>query len=77
MIYFISQEWKTTKGNHAGMSHLCRLIKDCYQNEVRVINVPAFDIKFTRPAYHLYYFDGIYDANKKSETDSIYSKVVL
>ena len=59
MNYFICQEWKSTKGNHAGMSHLCRLIKDCYKNEVRVITVPVFEnffLKYTRPIYHLYYF---------------------
>lgn len=59
MNYFISQEWESTKGNHTGMSHLCQLIYETFNDEVRVIHVPLFKFKFlrhTRPIYHLYYF---------------------
>lgn len=55
MKYFVSQEWNNTKGNHAGMSHLCDLIKKSHPNEVRHYKVPCFNFKFSRPIYHLWY----------------------
>lgn len=59
MNFFICQEWGSTKGNHTGISHLCHLIKDNYQAEVEVINVPYLKgkyLKHTRPIYHMLYF---------------------
>lgn len=59
MNYFICQEWSITKNNHAGMSHLCSLLKEKYPDEVAVKNVPYYEfkiIKHTRPFYHITYF---------------------
>lgn len=41
MNYFVCQEWSNTKGNHAGMVHLCMLIKEYYSFENKVIVIPV------------------------------------
>ena len=56
MIYLLSQEWESTKGNHAGMSHLCRLIHNCHPNDTVHICVPSISFGHTRPLFHLFYF---------------------
>ena len=37
MKYLIVQDWPSTHGNHAGMVHMCNLLKVKYPNEYRVI----------------------------------------
>ena len=37
MKYLIVQDWKTTAGNHAGMVHMCKLLKDKYPSEYEII----------------------------------------
>lgn len=40
MKYLISQEWRNTKNNHAGMVHLCKLIHNKNPKEYKLIIVP-------------------------------------
>lgn len=40
MIYFITQQWSNTKGNHAGMVYLHECIRDLHPNEVRTLILP-------------------------------------
>lgn len=47
MKYLICQEWKNTKGNHAGMVHLCKLINNKNPVDYKLIIVP--DIIFYFP----------------------------
>lgn len=37
MKYLIVQDWSSTHGNHAGMVHMCRLLKKKYPSEYEVI----------------------------------------
>lgn len=37
MRYLIVQEWDNTKGNHAGMKHMCDLLAEKYPNKYEVI----------------------------------------
>jgi len=73
MNYFITQDWSSTHGNHAGMTHLCNLIKSKYKYEVCHIVVPDFNIKYTRPIYHLIYlYIAIMMCFKVKEHDRVY-----
>ena len=47
MKYLICQEWKNTKGNHAGMVHLCKLIMNKNPEDYKVIIVPDIIIYFS------------------------------
>lgn len=40
MRYLVVQDWASTHGNHAGMVHMCRLLKERYPNEYKVIVQP-------------------------------------
>lgn len=37
MKYLIVQEWNSTRGNHAGMRHMCNLLVEKYPHEYRII----------------------------------------
>lgn len=37
MKYLIVQDWPSTHGNHAGMLHMCNLLKEKYPNDYKVI----------------------------------------
>lgn len=37
MRYLIVQDWQNTKGNHAGMVHMCRLLCENYPTEYKMI----------------------------------------
>ena len=41
MKYLIVQDWSSTQGNHAGMVHMCKLLKEKYPTEYEVIIKPA------------------------------------
>jgi hypothetical protein len=68
MKYLICQEWKNTKGNHAGMVHLCKLIYKKNPNDYQLIIVPdiifwvsnkalvSFQFKVQPFIYNLIYF---------------------
>lgn len=45
MNYFIIQDWQNTHGNHAGMVHLCKKIKQKDPNNVRLFIIPNFKLK--------------------------------
>lgn len=47
MKYLICQEWKNTKGNHAGMVHLCKLIHKENPIDYELIIVPDIIIYFS------------------------------
>lgn len=47
MKYLICQEWKNTKGNHAGMVHLCKLIYKKNPNDYKLIIVPDIIFYFS------------------------------
>ncbi len=47
MKYIICQEWKNTKGNHAGMVHLCKLLKKQAPDKYKLIIVPDLIIYFS------------------------------
>lgn len=74
MNYFISQEWSSTKGNHAGMSHLCRLIHKEYKNETVHICVPIMkNLRGIKYIYTLiYFFITIYLCFKVKKKDSVF-----
>ena len=40
MNYFIIQDWQNTHGNHAGMVHLCKKIKEKDSNNVKLFIIP-------------------------------------
>lgn len=44
MIYLVCQEWKSTKGNHAGMKHMCDMICEL-DNEFKAIVLPEIKLK--------------------------------
>lgn len=68
MKYLICQEWKNTKGNHAGMVHLCKLITNKNPTDYKLIIVPdiiiynlpkiivGIQLKLQPCIYHLFYF---------------------
>ena len=37
MKYLIAQDWPNTKGNHAGMVHMCKLLVERYPNDYKMI----------------------------------------
>ena len=39
MNYLIVQQWPNTKGNHAGMSHMCDLLVKNHPKEYRKIEI--------------------------------------
>nr|WP_319392935.1 glycosyltransferase family 4 protein [uncultured Desulfobacter sp.] len=41
MKYLICQEWENTSNNHAGMKHMCQLLKKKYPDDYIVIVFPA------------------------------------
>ena len=43
MNYLVCHVWPSTKGNHAGMSHMCDLLKSSFANEYEVIKVNHLD----------------------------------
>lgn len=47
MKYLICQEWKNTKGNHAGMVHLCKLINEKNPIDYKLIIVPDIIFYFS------------------------------
>jgi glycosyltransferase involved in cell wall biosynthesis len=58
MKYLIVQEWKNTKGNHAGMKHMCDLLARKYPEKYRVISrspMPRQKTGRTRIANFIYY----------------------
>lgn len=40
MVYFIVQDWQNTHGNHAGMVHLCKRLKEINSSEIELFIVP-------------------------------------
>lgn len=49
MKYLIVQEWMNTKGNHAGMKHMCDLLVEKYPDKYEmVVNPPPSDVKRSR-----------------------------
>lgn len=40
MKYLIVQDWSNTHGNHAGMVHMCKLLKEKYPTEYQVLIKP-------------------------------------
>lgn len=72
MIYFVSQDWKTTHGNHAGMVHLCNQIAKNHTEEVAHIIIPDFCFFGSRLIYHLIHvFLGLYLAIKMNREDKL------
>lgn len=58
MKYLIVQEWENTKGNHAGMKHMCDLLGKKYPDKYRVITrcfLPRQKTGKTRVANFIYY----------------------
>ena len=49
MKYLICQDWENTANNHAGMKHLCNLLKDKFYNEYHVVVLK--EIKSTTPTF--------------------------
>lgn len=45
MNYFIIQDWQNTHGNHAGMVHLCKKIKEKDSNNVKLFIIPNIKIR--------------------------------
>lgn len=41
MKYLIVQDWESTSGNHAGMVHMCNLLKDRFSTEYTVLKIPV------------------------------------
>lgn len=41
MKYLIVQDWQSTHGNHAGMVHMCKLLKDKWPDEFEVLVKPS------------------------------------
>ena len=39
MKYLIVQQWKSTKGNHAGYLHICRLLQEKFSNKYSLIEL--------------------------------------
>lgn len=37
MVYLVCYDWLNTRGNHAGMSHLCDMLVAYYPNEIKVV----------------------------------------
>ena len=85
MIYIIVQEWKNTKGNHAGMVYLANRLEIDYRNSIKVIIVPdlilwsswrfflKIQFKIQRFVYNIYYFFlGLFLVVKLSKTDRIF-----
>lgn len=40
MNYIFCQNWKNTDGNHAGMKHMCQLLKENYPGKYELIIFP-------------------------------------
>ena len=40
MKYLIVQDWQSTHGNHAGMVHMCKLLKEKWPDEYEVYIKP-------------------------------------
>jgi glycosyltransferase involved in cell wall biosynthesis len=70
MKYFICQEWKSTKNNHAGMVHLCVKIKEFDPKNINVIVVPFIRGVYVRNA--IYFFLSVYLIFKTKVKDEIY-----
>ncbi len=49
MKYLICQDWENTANNHAGMKHLCNLLKDKFYNEYHVVVLK--EIKNRKPTF--------------------------
>ena len=45
MIYLISQDWRNTSNNHAGIKYLCNTLSNKMPNEFYSIVLPCFDTK--------------------------------
>lgn len=60
MKYLIVQDWSSTHGNHAGMVHMCNLLKKNHPNEYEVIIKPCpkafkkYTNKFCKLIQYLY-----------------------
>ena len=37
MNYLVVQDWPSTHGNHAGMLHMCNMLKSKYPNDYEVV----------------------------------------
>lgn len=48
MKYLIVQQWENTKGNHAGMSHMCDLLVSAYPNDYKKIEMDCPTVTKTR-----------------------------
>jgi glycosyltransferase involved in cell wall biosynthesis len=46
--YLICQEWRNTANNHAGMKHMCMLLKKYYPDDYEVIAFPQILLPYTR-----------------------------
>lgn len=54
MKYLIVQDWRSTSGNHAGMVHMCNLLKDKYPNDYIVIKIPIVRNLLLRTIYKIF-----------------------
>jgi glycosyltransferase involved in cell wall biosynthesis len=78
MNYFICQSWKSTKGNHAGMVHLCSLIKKIDSANIRCYYIPQIKLGriggiFAIQIYWLiYFFMAIFLCFKTKKEDKVF-----
>ena len=84
MKYLIAQDWFSTHGNHAGMVHMCNLLKKKHPNEYEVIIKPCpkefkiYSNKFCNLIQHIrrkYYTYFTYYKEYKKLCEPVFEKI--
>lgn len=74
MKYLIVQDWPSTHGNHAGMLHMCKLLKKNYPSDYEVIiNKSPFQIK----TYNIFGIRKLCNLARHIYENFIYPNIVL